>query len=74
MCVMIISRTESKLIEQAKAIKEKYNVKTRYLAFDFTKTGYDKAAFYSNLDVHIKEMDQGDDETVLRKLLSTDIL
>ncbi len=56
---MIISRTESKLIDQAEIIEKKYNVKTKYLAFDFTKTGDEKTTFYKKLDDQIKEMDQG---------------
>ncbi len=58
MDLLIISRTESKLIEQMKSLSEKYKVKVNYLAYDFTKEGDEKKKFYSSLDAKCKEMDQ----------------
>ena len=38
--VMLISRTESKLKDEASIIEKKYNVKTKICAVDFTKVTY----------------------------------
>ena len=61
MSVLIISRTESKLIEQTNELKEKFKGKVvdfGYLAFDFTKSGEEKEAFYKTFDERCQIMDK----------------
>jgi 17beta-estradiol 17-dehydrogenase / very-long-chain 3-oxoacyl-CoA reductase len=50
--VLIISRSEDKLIEQTNELKSKYpNISVEHLAFDFSSTGTIRDTFYSNLDI-----------------------
>jgi len=52
MSVMLISRTERKLKEQCKQLKDTFKVDCDYLVYDFTVTqdGNDKKEFYEALD------------------------
>lgn len=55
--VLIISRTESKLIEQKQELEQKYpKVKIAYLAYDFSDSGPNKKKFYADLDAQCKKM------------------
>lgn len=57
MDVLIISRSESKLIEQEEEIKKlRPGVNVRRIAFDFTQTGDKKKEFYAKLDLELQEM------------------
>ncbi len=61
MSILVISRTESKLIEQTNELKEKFKGKGAdfgYLAFDFTKSGDEKEAFYKIFDEKCRSMDK----------------
>ena len=60
MSVLIISRTESRLIEQVKSLETQYKtVKVKYLAYDFTKLGKEKVDFYGKqLPKVLSEMHQ----------------
>ncbi len=56
MSLLIVSRTESRLKEQAELITKTYSVPCKYLAYDFTKLGPEKKEFYAKLDVVNKEL------------------
>jgi short-subunit dehydrogenase len=56
MSVLIISRSEEKLIEQENLIKSTLGGEVKHIAFDFTKSGPDKTLFYSKLDTILSEM------------------
>jgi short-subunit dehydrogenase len=59
MSVVIISRTESKLIEQRDEImKAHHGVNIRYLAYDFTDMGEARKTFYRELDVLCAELNE----------------
>lgn len=58
MKVMIISRSEEKLKEQAQELKEQYKTEVCYLARDFTDMGPARDAFYNRLDEECKRMDK----------------
>lgn len=59
MSLLIISRTESKLIDQQKELQLRYpSIGTKYLAFDYGTTGVEKAKFYQTLDVVAAQMDE----------------
>jgi 17beta-estradiol 17-dehydrogenase / very-long-chain 3-oxoacyl-CoA reductase len=49
MSVVLISRTEDKLIEQKKELEGKYDVSVKYLAYDFTDMGPARETFYAKL-------------------------
>ena len=57
MSILIISRTESKLKDQAAELK-KLGVDIRYLAYDFTDSGPARKEFYTALDTQLGEMDK----------------
>lgn len=57
MAVMIISRTESKLQDQAAELK-KLGVDVKYLAYDYTDTGPAREKFYNDLDKECAIMDK----------------
>jgi short-subunit dehydrogenase len=56
MSVLIISRTESRLKEQAELLTATHKVPTKYLAYDFTQLGAERKEFYAKLDVVCQEM------------------
>lgn len=58
MNVLVISRTEERLQEQAQALQNKHGVSAAYLAYDFTKTGKPREEFYQKLKVQLQKMDQ----------------
>lgn len=59
MSLLIISRTESKLIDQQKELQLRYpSIGVKYLAFDYGTTGAEKAKFYQTLDVVAAQMDE----------------
>jgi len=59
MNLLIISRTESKLIDQQKALQLRYpSIDIKYLAFDYGTTGVVKAQFYKTLDLVAAAMDE----------------
>ncbi len=59
MSLLIISRTESKLIDQQKELQLRYpSIGVKYMAFDYGTTGADKAKFYQTLDVVAAQMDE----------------
>lgn len=57
MPLLIISRSASKLQEQAKELQEKYSVTVKYLAYDFGQLGDEKKQFYADLDKELQKMD-----------------
>jgi 17beta-estradiol 17-dehydrogenase / very-long-chain 3-oxoacyl-CoA reductase len=50
MAVLIISRNESKLIEQKNELSELYGTDVRHIAFDFTSSDDSKTQFYKKLE------------------------
>jgi short-subunit dehydrogenase len=54
--ILLISRSEQKLAEQQNSIKLSFGVETRYIPFDFTKTGAEKASFLAKLEEELKEL------------------
>lgn len=57
MSILVVSRTETKLIEQTNLITSQYKVPVKYLAYDFTKLGNEKNEFYNNsLPKQLREM------------------
>lgn len=53
--VVLISRTESKLIEMCKEIKVKYGVKAKYIVADFTRG----PSIYANIEQTLKDVPVG---------------
>lgn len=49
MSIVLISRTEDKLMEQKKELESKYDVVVKYLAYDFTDMGPAREEFYKKL-------------------------
>eukprot|EP01038_Epipyxis_sp_PR26KG_P013243 gene13243-17749_t len=58
MSLLIISRTESKLVEQVEEILKFAKVQMKYLAYDFSKLGNEKTEFYQKLEKLLQEMDE----------------
>lgn len=58
MSLLIVSRTESRLKEQAEQLTAAHGVAVKYLAYDFTELGAEKKAYYAKLDVVCQEMDK----------------
>lgn len=58
MSLLIISRSEEKLKEQQAFLASSFKVPVRYLAYDFTKTGEERTAFYAALRKCCEEMDR----------------
>lgn len=58
MSVLIISRSEEKLKQQAQELQEQYKTEVRYLARDFTDMGPAREAFYKKLDEECQHMDK----------------
>mmetsp|Transcript_7554 Transcript_7554/g.8230 ORF Transcript_7554/g.8230 Transcript_7554/m.8230 type:complete len:330 (-) Transcript_7554:1446-2435(-) len=57
MSILIISRSEEKLVEQQQFLQAKFKVPVRYIAHDFTQAGETRSKFYDVLHGHLKEMD-----------------
>ena len=53
MAVLIISRSESKLIEQKKALLELYGVDVRHITFDFTLSDEKRTQYYKKLETSL---------------------
>ena len=56
MSILLISRTESKLQDQAKELTAAESVGVKYLAYDFTKMGPEKTKFYQDLDAECQRL------------------
>lgn len=55
--MLIISRTESKLIEQQNELQLKYpKLIIKYIAFDYGKIGLEKEEFYKKLDILLQDL------------------
>jgi len=68
MSILLISRNPDKLREQEKELKNKYGstgVEVSFLAFDFTKSGPEKDAFYRALNDKCIELDNFGGQYVL---------
>jgi 17beta-estradiol 17-dehydrogenase / very-long-chain 3-oxoacyl-CoA reductase len=57
MSVLLISRSEDKLKEQANELKKDFGATIRYVPFDYTDMGEARTAFYKKLDVECASMD-----------------
>ena len=49
MSILIISRSENKLTEQANILVTEFKNEVKFLNFDFTKIGKEKRDFYNNI-------------------------
>jgi 17beta-estradiol 17-dehydrogenase / very-long-chain 3-oxoacyl-CoA reductase len=58
MSILIISRSEDKLIEQKKEIETNFKAEVRYLAYDYTDMGKARDEFYQKFNEECKLMDQ----------------
>lgn len=58
MSVLLISRSEEKLVLQQKVMTEKFKVEVKYFAHDFTKSGSERKAFYDKLDDILSYLDR----------------
>lgn len=59
MSVLIISRSEGKLKDQVKELKDTYpGANVKYIAYDYTDMGPARAEFYEKLDKECAVMDQ----------------
>ncbi len=56
MNILLTSRSVDKLTEQKKLLSEQYGVEVDFLAFDYTKTGEERRAFYKILDAKCAEI------------------
>jgi len=57
MNLLVISRTEEKLVEQVKLLSSKHGVQVEYLAYDFTLAGETRRRFYEQLAGRLMVMD-----------------
>lgn len=58
MSVMIISRSEDRLKEQAEELRKAYKAEIKYIAHDFTNVGAPKEDFYRKLEAECVVMDK----------------